>query len=370
MASILNILNLIKNKKHDLKNYIRPIIFAETDRHDKIKTLVDSGARYSCINYETLKRLPRSNIIAPLKRDTRMKLKGAGGKALKIKGRIKLKLKILGKEITQNFYVIEDLVSKIIIGADCIMEKEIIIRGSRDKVLVYFDDQETIEAIQEEEEGAKIIIRAAETKIIQAGRAQRIKASAHIGEDQMVYQGTVITKDDQEIDTVEIITEFDQQGKGEMMIINNNPWNITIERRSVIATAERLRENEIHEFPITQENKITEEIEEIQKFIYGDAKHKRRKKTREEERWKQIEDQIDLEHLEEEEKPKYKKLFREFSDIFSTNKFDLGRVDIMKHQIRLKDETPIHSKQFKIPLEHEKIIEDYCDGLMKAGVLK
>jgi len=55
---------------------------------------------------------------------------------------------------------------------------------------------------------------------------------------------------------------------------------------------------------------------------------------------------------EPEEKLKYLNVLYHFSDVFSKHKNDLGRYDLLQHEIFLKDPTPVYRKQFKIPEGH------------------
>ena len=89
-----------------------------------------------------------------------------------------------------------------------------------------------------------------------------------------------------------------------------------------------------------------------------------------EERWERLRQQIDLKHLPADEKEKYLELISEYKDVFSVHKYELGRTGVVKHNIRLDTEYPLHNSQFRIPEEHHEPINRYVDELKRAGCIE
>jgi transposase InsO family protein/ribonuclease HI len=56
--------------------------------------------------------------------------------------------------------------------------------------------------------------------------------------------------------------------------------------------------------------------------------------------------------------------------VCSKDKFDLGFTDVIKHSIRMKNDVPLHSRQFRVPFEHEKMLHEYVDELLKKGAIE
>ena len=71
-----------------------------------------------------------------------------------------------------------------------------------------------------------------------------------------------------------------------------------------------------------------------------------------------------------EHRPRVEKLLLDYHDVCSKSKTDLGRATILKHSIRLTDDVPVHSRQFRIPVHHEKYIHEYVDELLKQGAIE
>ena len=59
-----------------------------------------------------------------------------------------------------------------------------------------------------------------------------------------------------------------------------------------------------------------------------------------------------------------------YHDVCSKGKFDLGRTDVIEHRVSMKSDEPIHTRQFRIPLEHRQTIYDWVDELLKKGAIE
>jgi transposase InsO family protein len=56
-------------------------------------------------------------------------------------------------------------------------------------------------------------------------------------------------------------------------------------------------------------------------------------------------------------------------DVFSRDKFDIGRTDILSHSVQLKDEEPVYVKQFRIPDTHRSVLVEHLNNWLKLGVV-
>jgi len=66
----------------------------------------------------------------------------------------------------------------------------------------------------------------------------------------------------------------------------------------------------------------------------------------------------------------YKELFYQHADVFSKHKNDLGRCDLVQHEIHLKDKNPVYIKQFKIPEVHATSIEEQVKEWLKLDIVQ
>ncbi|GBN34872.1 hypothetical protein AVEN_241001-1 [Araneus ventricosus] len=59
--------------------------------------------------------------------------------------------------------------------------------------------------------------------------------------------------------------------------------------------------------------------------------------------------QVDLNHLEDEQKLKVMNLLSKYNSVFAQNISDLGQCDLIKHEIHLSDQVPIRQKPYRVP---------------------
>jgi len=69
-------------------------------------------------------------------------------------------------------------------------------------------------------------------------------------------------------------------------------------------------------------------------------------------------------------KASYQHLMYENQWVFSKHKNDLGRCDLIQHEIHLKDKNPVFIKQFKIPEFHQASNEEQVCEWFKLGIIQ
>jgi hypothetical protein len=66
----------------------------------------------------------------------------------------------------------------------------------------------------------------------------------------------------------------------------------------------------------------------------------------------------------------YEKLIMDYHEVISKDPFDLGWTDVISHKIRMRDQVPSHSRQFRVPFEHERTLHKYINELLKKGAIE
>ena len=80
---------------------------------------------------------------------------------------------------------------------------------------------------------------------------------------------------------------------------------------------------------------------------------------------------IPLTHLPPSYQPKYKRLLREFSDLFSKNDLNLGHFKTLPHPVKLKDPNKFVSiNQYRLSHHVKEVAIDYVQKLLAAGVVR
>jgi transposase InsO family protein len=64
-----------------------------------------------------------------------------------------------------------------------------------------------------------------------------------------------------------------------------------------------------------------------------------------------------------------KNLLMEYHDVVALDKYDLGYTDVVQHELHMRTNEPVHIPQFRIPDEHQDIINKYVDELLASGCI-
>ena len=48
----------------------------------------------------------------------------------------------------------------------------------------------------------------------------------------------------------------------------------------------------------------------------------------------------------------------------SRSKFDLGFSNMIEHKIVMRDNEPVHARQFRVPFAHEEVLHGYIKELL------
>ncbi|MCP3666773.1 MAG: hypothetical protein GY696_30465, partial [Gammaproteobacteria bacterium] len=81
---------------------------------------------------------------------------------------------------------------------------------------------------------------------------------------------------------------------------------------------------------------------------------------------------IDLSNSEltESETKKLKKLLREYEDIFSTDDFDIGYTDVIRHEIDVGDSKPVKQRAYRIPKAQEAVVKEHIEQMLENGIIR
>ncbi|CAB4039251.1 Transposon Ty3-G Gag-Pol poly [Paramuricea clavata] len=75
-------------------------------------------------------------------------------------------------------------------------------------------------------------------------------------------------------------------------------------------------------------------------------------------------------HLSQQQQQELMSVIIANADVFSSDKYDLGRTQTHQHDIALKEQKIIFRKQFRIPQEHIPVLQEHTEKLLALGVIK
>ena len=387
-----------------------------------IRCLVDTGAAASCISKREFMKLDRQTIGDELQTPEGLQLSGPNGSELKIHGIYDIHIQVMNKAITHPFVVIDGLISDGILGIDFIAQQELVIWGTGRDTKCKFKSKlgkgdifecaqsqrtpavidpftgEHIGAVNQAAadpdnarnpqttadlnsirnslttENTDVTIIAKSKTTIPANSAKLLDVSLLNKNNIEIKSGLYITTNKLEspIEAIDLI--IDAKNKNKMLIVNNMNENYEINRTEKIATAENVMDFKTIELIDNCQNNnqnpssissLSQPHTEPYKPHLDTSTPKSAK-----DKWDRIRAQINLDHLDRHTTAKYEKLFFEFLDVFSLNKYDIGHSDAVPHKIRLDTNIPLFTHQFKVPEAHKEEINRQLDNMVKSGCLE
>ena len=327
--------------------------------------LIDSGASVSVISKKFLKRIWGHWKIEKLPLPQNLKITGAGGNQIRMVDYVEMELEVLGRKMLRPVFVAEGLDHLDgILGWDTISEEGLVVDGAQERV--YYNERQ-------KEEGTNWSLATLRCK-----RRVHLKANC-IQPIQMVptYGDRVVKAGEKGIcaglrssDLVlwDALAETDENNTVTVCVMNCSDKEIDLQAGDALGTLRNPEFSKEEIFELSKETiasifgEIGKEPEEPKRGQIEGMSAKQKEEfigrikpmIRTPEAWKQ----------------KYLDLIMRYHDVISKDKFDLGKTDMIEHKIVMKDEIPIHGRQFRIPFEHEEILHDYVDELLKKGAIE
>jgi len=332
-------------KSPTARPYVRTQVSGKT-----ILLLYDTGSDITCINAKSLLWInPKAKVerINSIKRN----FQAAGGHALKVIGTTKLSCQIDNRTVEHKFFVIENLNEKGILGMDFISQHAL----SQDPRTNTFHWKG--ESRKHVWKHGKIFC-AKDTKI------------GALSTNQVKIQ--IATEDGRAPDEgCQMIGQVSHEGQpllyGNPCLIEANTaklCTILVHNCSPIAT----------ELQSGEQIGFVENIQQEEKYLLDEAlinsitvdRPMRKLEKKDQEFLRQNSKIL----VPEQYKKRYEKVLEQCHEVFSRDKSDLGKSDLLSHDITLKSNEPVYVKQFKIPDAHMKEVKQHLSEWLKLGVVE
>ena len=320
----------------------------------KIDALLDTGAATSCVAEETVENLPESHVTWV--NGDKARLVSANGTPLELKGKVRLRMKVLNTEVEREFYVVSNLGRhKMIIGIDMIIEMRITIVGN--ECMLNHPVAWEVATLHAEEPfvvpAGSIMHRRLKMKIgghkIKPGETGLVQATFP---NPFAWEGLQKVQDD-----------------GAVVVVfgNTSDHNILVTPQMAVARLEKLPEQEFREATDKEIAAVISNMGRIKPDPPEPHKGAARPMTKEEKA--SFLEKLKL-RCPEKWKARYEELCLKFHDVFSKSKFDLGRCNTIEHSIRVKEEEPVHVKQFPLPYADRETAKEWVQELLKQGAIE
>ena len=327
----------------------------------QVEFLVDSGASVSvcsdimlksCWNHWNIRRLPLPQSL---------RLSGVTGHDINIVDYVEIEVEVENRKIYRPMLIVSGLhITHCILGYDFIKEEGLIIDGARDKI--YFADNP-------KRKWNKAAIQAIHKTSIPPRTIEHIEVVARTGERCIEEGETAFCTLAQHspFKFYDSLTKIRKGGQMTLAIINSTDSKLTLQPDDTLGFAYRADSYFDSVEPLTEATvdsifgEIGEEPREPRRGKIGESTEKERK---------ELSRQLQILTKDEIWREKYEGLMLTYHDVCSKDKFDLGHAKVIKHKIQMKDQVPIHARQFRIPFAHEEVIYDYVEELLKKGAIE
>jgi transposase InsO family protein/ribonuclease HI len=313
-----------------------------------IRWLADTGAVISVMDEVIFEKLAsadnrRRKPFVKMK-DKYVELKGVTGHTFAVRGTYCLPIETQGKLCAHPVCIVKNLPSKAILGVDFL-----------DAVQANIDFETRridIRGRQSELKLKREVILTPHTKM-----AVPVCLVNPIQGQQIPHLGLTSATSDSAVSIIEGL-HLAVDGNTLLAVENTSDVEQRIPRGSIIAKWERCTSNVIAELkPVLKQNLSVHLVTKQKQIPLSETKRDLIQNTT----------KIKVQGSERKE---LLDLLMQYHDVISDDSSDIGGTDVISHKINLKNQQPVHCKQFRIPWSHREAIEKHVDNLLDKGCIE
>lgn len=354
-STILSCLVTGRGTSLDLPSTVaRPTVSIRMNESLNVGHLTDSGASLTAIRQDIFEQIPNHQNLKTTKIPSSLKITGANGSRIRARKIAMIPVEILGHKRVLPYAIVPELNSNAILGWDSVRAMGGIIDSTTNSLIL--PDSNGVIKLQKPSGNTRTWKEAK----ISSMKECKIPAfyRKRLDINMLDMNGSKIIGDGNfEFQPIEKFRNVIEDGlyreKQFIFVQNYSPNEMIIRENELIGNAIIIDETyQVDELVINDEPLNKLDLKECPPlkaaFIDKTAK---------------IE-------APEEYRKKYLALLKKYHQCVSLSKFDLGYMKRFRHRIKLNDDTPSHVKQFPIPIKLRPVVDDYVNGLKKAGVVK
>ena len=335
----------------DNRNFVDVIV----NKSHKVHALYDPGATVTLIDEAEFRKIPVDRRPSQDARAPRLILENADKRAMSVRGCYILSLSLLDRTIPHTVYVIRNLSSPMFLGADFIKQHGLS-HNLREDRLEFLDCWSSAAATLSH----KVTLPA------NSSRKVPLKSYSYpFSSGSSEIKGPINTVCAVDCTTSPIfgkdqIVSIDRKGHASLLIDNPLDIPVTLEAGTYLGSLERVNLAECASITF---NMDTEPLSasppgEGSTPITSSKRNLLVSAMREQ-----------TTHLSQSLRIEYLNLILRNHDVFSDDKYDLGRTNVMEHTVHLKDSAPVYVKQFRLPEAHRSVLLQHLQNWIKLGVV-
>ena len=355
-------ISLSKPKLEGGKIYPRPQIKCKIGNRE-VTALADSGASLSVISDSIYRKIWGNWKMVRLPMPNNLRVTSISGHSIKFIDYVMMEIEMMGRTIHRPILVATGMDhTELVIGWDTIKEERMIVDGVEDKV--YFKDR----SMKEGETWHAAALCAITAEKIEPRMVVKMTLEPRIAE-KVLEAGTLgicYGAHGAPLTIWDTLTGVNNEGRVTMVVANFGEETVNVKPNDCIG------------FMKNPEHDETEIIEGNDEFIHAmfgemgeDCKEPEKGCVRKLDK-KEEEEFLSKLSLKcpQEWRQRYLDLILRYNDVFSKDKFDLGWCDVIEHKINMKTDDPVYVKQFRVPYEHQAVLHEFVDELLKKGAIQ
>ena len=345
--------NLMNDTVNEIKNAVNPI-FRRPYLSVKLQNCVnavglyDTGADISCVNASVFEKIPQTLRPTAVPVSEKEQFRAAGGQQLRVKGQFNINVIVEGRNLTHNFFVIDNLNEPVIFGIDFIEKNELNYCASS-KSFQWKGENDWSHGhlkVHKDQKLFPLSVNMCKVKVRTEGGA-----NPRQNDDIMV---NVQHHNNPCISGGPYLVKPDEEGFVTVPIYNCGPTEFEMNKNDFIGITENVSECE---------------KKEINPRYLSSIGSKVQKEVLSKEKKAFILENVHLD-VPVEHRDKYLAVILKNHECVSRHRFDLGRTQTLLHEISLKTEEPVYVKQFRIPDAHRQEVEQHVTEWLKMGVVQ
>ncbi|MBM3917836.1 MAG: DDE-type integrase/transposase/recombinase, partial [Sphingomonadales bacterium] len=328
-------------------------------KDSKTRALYDTGSCVTCMSenvYDKLSAVDRKNGLVKSNRT----FLSASGTKMSACGQIELPMNVEGRTVTHKVHVLPKLHEPLILGIDFIQEHGL--RYCPTHCQFHWSEQCPVDHASVLTLRQKLVLPPLSTKVCTV----RVDGNRPAGACGIA---SVLVEDQPWIRGGPVWTKMQTNGVALVELRNASPVPRELPRGLKLGMFEPLEEDEAKALAVEDliKGEVTEDLRQKQIDAMKDSKKNDCFISPKDKSF--IDTHLKL-GCSDQLKASYRRLMYENQRVFSKHKNDLGRCDLIQHEIHLKDKNPVYIKQFKIPEVHQTSIEEQVREWLKLGIIQ
>ena len=332
-----------------------PLFTQPQGRGSSINMLFDSGAQASILTETDLALLRRERVPYSVIEDGGIKLSAADGANMPVSKVVVLTLFTITSSVRVPFFVCPGATTSIL-GINAILTFDLVL----DPAQLTVDPQAEITVSEIASDGQPLYARALERKLIQGRQGKGVRCEIATEKGKSVRRSSKGFPIAAAVDfgySASII-KANENGEFTVPVSNMERAERVIEIGELIAQVSDLKD-----FQYINKTEVTKQAVEAEQPI--------KKHTPQERKdvitmlTKSVKASVPYQYQQS-----VLNLLKEYEDVFSANKNDIGFCPVLEHTINLKHKRPVFRPQYKLPDDHFQAIKDQTLAWMKAGIVK